>query len=81
MGVLPLEYQAGETRETLGLTGQEVFEIEGISSLSPKKLISVKTTLAGKETTFSAIARADTPEEVAYYRHGGILQYVLRQML
>jgi aconitate hydratase len=82
MGVLPLEYQAGETRESLGLTGHEVFEIEGISSLSPKKLISIKAKLAGgKETTFSAIARADTPEEVAYYRHGGILQYVLRQML
>src|ERR1700724_1899226 len=81
MGVLPLEYQAGQTRESLGLTGHEVFEIEGISSLSPKKLISVKATLAGKETTFSAIARADTPEEVSYYRHGGILQYVLRQML
>ena len=82
MGVLPLEYQAGETRESLGLTGHEVFEIEGISSLSPKTLISVKVKLAGgKEKTFSAIARADTPEEVAYYRHGGILQYVLRQML
>jgi aconitate hydratase len=82
MGVLPLEYQVGETRESLGLTGHEAFEIEGISSLSPKKLISVKAKLAGrKEKTFSAIARADTPEEVAYYRHGGILQYVLRQML
>jgi len=82
MGVLPLEYQAGETRESLGLTGHEVFEIEGISSLSPKKLISVKAKLAGgKDKTFSGIARADTPEEVAYYRHGGILQYVLRQML
>jgi aconitate hydratase len=82
MGVLPLEYQAGQTRESLGLTGHEAFEIEGVSSLSPKKLISVKAKLAGgKEKTFSAIARADTPEEVAYYRHGGILQYVLRQML
>jgi aconitate hydratase len=82
MGVLPLEYQVGETRESLGLTGHEAFEIEGISSLSPKKLISVKAKLAGgKEKMFSAIARADTPEEVAYYRHGGILQYVLRQML
>jgi aconitate hydratase len=82
MGVLPLEYQGGQTRESLGLTGHEEFEIEGISSLSPKKLISVKAKLAGgKDKTFSAIARADTPEEVAYYRHGGILQYVLRQML
>jgi aconitate hydratase len=82
MGVLPLEYQAGQTRESVGLTGHEVFEIEGISSLSPKKPISVKAKLAGgKYKSFSAIARADTPEEVAYYRHGGILQYVLRQML
>ena len=82
MGVLPLEYPAGTTRESLGLTGHEPFEIEGVSSLSPKKLISVKAKLAGgNEKTFSAIARADTPEEVAYYRHGGILQYVLRQML
>jgi aconitate hydratase len=82
MGVLPLEYQAGENRESLGLTGHEVFEIEGISSLAPKKQITVKaTSLDGNVKTFTAIARADTPEEVAYYRHGGILQYVLRQML
>jgi aconitate hydratase len=82
MGVLPLEFQPGETRESVGLTGHEVFEIEGIASLAPKKLISVKAKLAGgSEKQFSAIARADTPEEVVYYRHGGILQYVLRQML
>jgi len=82
MGVLPLEYQPGENRETLGLTGYEVVDIEGIASLSPKKIITVKTKLAdGKEKSFSTIARVDTPEEVVYYRHGGILQYVLRQML
>ncbi len=82
MGVLPLEFQPGQNRESLGLTGHEVFEIEGISSLTPKKLITVKAKLAGgEEKAFSAIARADTPEEVVYYRHGGILQYVLRQML
>jgi aconitate hydratase len=82
MGVLPLEFQRGETRESLGLTGHEVFEFEGISSLTPKKRITVKARLAGGEgKTFFAIARADTPEEVVYYRHGGILQYVLRQML
>jgi aconitate hydratase A / 2-methylisocitrate dehydratase len=82
MGVLPLEFQPGQNRESLGLTGHEVFEIEGISSLTPKKLITVKAKLAGgEEKTFSAIARADTPEEVVYYRHGGILQYVLRQTL
>ena len=82
MGVLPLEFKAGENRETLGLTGQEVFEIEGVASLSPKKAISVRSQSGdGSTKTFSAIARVDTPEEVAYYHHGGILQYVLRQML
>jgi len=82
VGVLPLEFKPGETRESLGLTGHEVFEIEGIASLSPKKSLTVKAKSAdGKEKTFSAIARADTPEEVSYYHHGGILQYVLRQLL
>ena len=82
MGVLPLEFKAGENRESLGLTGHEVFDIEGISSLAPSKPITVRAKIAGgREKQFSAIARADTPEEVVYYRHGGILQYVLRQML
>ncbi|MGC2463901.1 MAG: aconitate hydratase AcnA, partial [Candidatus Acidiferrum sp.] len=82
MGVLPLEFKAGENRETLGLTGQEVFEIEGVASLSPKKAITVHAKADGGSTkTFSAMARVDTPEEVSYYHHGGILQYVLRQML
>ena len=82
MGVLPLEYKAGENRETLGLTGHEVFEIEGVASLSPKKAISVRAVSAdGSAKNFTAIARVDTPEEVSYYHHGGILQYVLRQML
>ena len=82
MGVLPLEFKPGENRETLGLTGHEVFETEGVSALSPKKQITVRAKSPdGKEKTFTAIARADTPEEVAYYHHGGILQYVLRQML
>jgi aconitate hydratase len=82
MGVLPLEFKPGENRETLGLTGQEVFEIEGVASLSPKKAISVRAQSGdGSTKTFSVIARVDTPEEVSYYHHGGILQYVLRQML
>jgi aconitate hydratase len=82
MGVLPLEFKAGENRETLGLTGQEVFEIEGVASLSPKKTITVRTKSGdGSTKTFTAMARVDTPEEVSYYHHGGILQYVLRQML
>jgi aconitate hydratase len=82
MGVLPLEYKAGENRETLGLTGHEVFEIEGVASLSPKKAINVRAVSDnGSAKAFTAIARVDTPEEVSYYHHGGILQYVLRQML
>ncbi len=82
MGVLPLEFQPGETRETLGLTGSEQYEIEGVAALEPRKVMRVRARDAsGKEKNFSAVARADTPEEVAYYRHGGILRYVLRQML
>jgi aconitate hydratase len=82
MGVLPLEFKSGENRESLGLTGHEIFEIEGVASLAPKKTITVHAKSGdGKIKTFAVIARADTPEEVTYYRHGGILQYVLRQML
>jgi aconitate hydratase len=82
MGVIPLEFQNGDTRESLGLTGHEVFDIEGIASLAPGKSISVRAKSDdGKTKQFSVIARVDTPEEVSYYHHGGILQYVLRQML
>jgi aconitate hydratase len=82
MGVLPLEFKAGENRESLGLTGHEVFEIEGVSSLAPRERVTVRAkSTDGKEKTFTAVVRVDTPEEVLYYRHGGILQYVLRQML
>jgi len=82
MGVLPLEFKAGENRETLSLSGHEIFGIEGVSSLTPKKSITVHAKSGdGRTKTFSVIARADTPEEVSYYHHGGILQYVLRQML
>jgi len=82
MGVMPLEFKPRETRESLGLTGHEVFEVEGIAALAPRKEITVRAKSDdGKSKTFSVIARADTPEEVSYYRHGGILQYVLRQML
>src|SRR6184192_1731572 len=82
MGVLPLEFKPGENRGSLGLTGQEIFITEGVISLSPKKPITVHAkSQDGKVKAFTAIARVDTPEEVLYYRHGGILQYVLRQML
>ena len=82
MGVLPLEFKTGETRESLGLTGHEVFSIDGVSALTPRKQVTVRTKSAdGTEKSFTATVRVDTPEEVAYYKHGGILQYVLRQML
>jgi aconitate hydratase len=83
MGVLPLEFLSGETPKTLGLTGHEIFEIEGLASnFEPRKKMKVRARDAsGKEKHFTAIARIDTPFEVAYYQHGGILQYVLRQML
>src|SRR5499427_1041050 len=82
MGILPLEFKAGENRETLGLTGLETFEITGVTSLSPRIAIQVAAKSPdGKEKNFTAIARVDTPEEVSYYQHGGILTYVLRQMI
>ncbi len=81
MGVLPLEFIAGQTRESLGLTGREEFSIEGISTLKARARFKVHARGADGEKTFEAIARVDTPEEVAYYQNGGILPYVLRQML
>ncbi len=83
MGVLPLEFLPGETPKTLGLTGLEIFEIEGLAgNFEPRKKMKLRARDAsGKEKHFTAIARIDTPFEVAYYQHGGILQYVLRQML
>jgi aconitate hydratase len=82
MGVLPLEFKPGENRESLGLTGLEVFDVEGVTSLTPRKQVTVKAKAPdGSAKTITALARVDTPEEVSYYQHGGILQYVLRQML
>jgi aconitate hydratase len=82
MGILPLEFKAGENRETLGLTGKETFEITGVTALSPRIDIHVAAMSGdGNAKKFSVIARVDTPEEVAYYQNGGILTYVLRQMI
>ncbi len=82
MGVLPLEFKKGETRQTLALTGFETYEIEGLGGLAPRKALQVRARGEdGKETAFQVTARVDTPEEMSYYRHGGILQYVLRQMM
>jgi aconitate hydratase len=82
MGVLPLQYRAGDTAQSLGITGLEEFTIEGVSKLAPGMAVEVRAhDKQGMQTVFQTVARADTPEEVNYYRHGGILPYVLRQML
>jgi aconitate hydratase len=83
MGVLPLEYLDGADRSTYGLTGEEIFDITGIETkLEPKIRVHVKATdpHTGKSLRFDALVRIDTPNEAEYYRHGGILQYVLRQL-
>ncbi|HTJ82763.1 MAG TPA: aconitate hydratase AcnA, partial [Polyangiaceae bacterium] len=82
MGVLPLEFAAGQDAQTLGLDGTEIFSITGVASgLSPKKQLEVVAKAAtGKETKFSVTCRIDTPNEVDYFVHGGILVYMLRQL-
>jgi aconitate hydratase len=85
MGILPLQFLPGENAESLKLTGEEVFEITGIRDLvenfAPARKIKVKATAGGKTTEFTAMVRIDTPQEAQYYANGGILQYVLRQLL
>lgn len=84
MGVLPLQYPAGESAESLGLTGEEAFSISGASALNvgvTPKTVSVRATREGAEPIeFEAIVRIDTPGEADYFRAGGILQYVLRSL-
>jgi aconitate hydratase len=82
MGVLPLQFEEGQGADTLGLTGDEVLDIGGIrESLTPGKSLEVVATANGKKKTFKVKLRIDTPNEVDYYQHGGILQFVLRQLL
>ena len=84
MGVIPLQFPAGESHESLGLTGHEVFDIEGIEELNngttPKTVHVTATKEDGSTVEFDAVVRIDTPGEADYYRNGGILQYVLRNM-
>ena len=82
MGVLPLQFQQGQSLESLGLTGRERFDISGVAEgLSPGKELSVRATADdGEETSFTVTARLETPVEVEYYQHGGILPFVLRQL-
>jgi aconitate hydratase len=83
MGVLPLEFTNGDTRQSLGLTGFETFDIVGLdNSLKPRATLTVKATgRDGKAKEFKVLARIDTPEEMNYYKNGGILPYVLRQLV
>jgi aconitate hydratase len=81
MGVLPLQFDAGQDAQSLGLTGRETFDIRGIAEgLAPGKRLEVTARGEGGEKRFTVTARVDTPNEVDYYRHGGILHYVLRQL-
>jgi aconitate hydratase len=82
MGVLPLTFAEGEGWETLGLTGEETFSIRGISDITPRKVLEVTAVKPdGTEVTFKAAARLNSEIEVAYFRHGGILPYVLRKFM
>jgi len=81
MGVLPLQFADGETADTLGLDGTESFDVAVEDSLTPRQRVGVTATRPdGSRVEFTVVARVDTPIEVEYLRHGGILHYVLRQM-
>ncbi len=80
MGVLPLNFKEGESPETLGLDGTETYEVSGLGDGTVKTVAVTATRNDGNEVKFEARVRLDTPKEVEYYRHGGILHYVLRQM-
>ncbi len=80
MGVLPLNFMPGENVESLGLTGKETYTIEELGDGSKKTVEVTATAEDGSTKTFKARVRIDTPKEVEYYRHGGILHYVLRQL-
>src|SRR5690625_2950612 len=87
MGILPLEFMEGEDKRSLGLTGREAFSIEGVEERIEEGLTSGRTVQVravgedGSVTEFEAVIRIDTPQEILYYKHGGILQYVLRELL
>jgi len=80
MGVVPLQYQEGQTAESLGLTGREKFTIDlpAVKDMKPRQLVTVK---AGSSVTFQAVARFDTELELAYFKNGGILHYMIRKVL
>jgi aconitate hydratase len=82
MGILPLQFTDGANRESLGLTGKETYAVEGVAAgISPRMRVTVRVSGEGGERAFPALARIDTPAEVHYFRHGGILPYVLRRLI
>ena len=82
MGVLPLQYQKGQNRSSLGLTGMGTFEIQIDDNLQPMQEVKVRVTnREGDPVEFTAVCRIDTPVEIEYYRNGGILHTVLRSLL
>jgi aconitate hydratase len=87
MGILPLQFKPGNNVATLGLSGEEIYDLQGLperltAGLAGSREITVRARRAdGTETVFQALVRIDTPQEIRYYQHGGILQYVLRQLL
>jgi aconitate hydratase len=82
MGILPLQFDEGAGAGSLGLTGREQFDIEGIPDLTPGAMLDVRATADdGTPIEFTAKARIDTTVELEYYRHGGVLNFVLRKFL
>jgi aconitate hydratase len=85
MGVLPLQYPAGESADALGLDGTETYSISGVTALNdgrtPSTVLVQAVKADGSVVAFDAVVRIDTPGEADYYRNGGILQYVLRSLV
>jgi aconitate hydratase len=86
MGVLPLQFRTGVSVMSLGLTGEEVYAIDGLADaiacgFANGREVTVRAKGPDGEKTFGAVVRIDTPQEVLYYQHGGILQFVLRELL
>jgi aconitate hydratase len=81
MGILPLQFAAGENAQSLGLTGEEVFEVSAISDLVRKFAAGKQVKVHAGQKEFHALVRIDTPQEAQYYANGGILQFVLRQLI
>jgi aconitate hydratase len=86
MGILPLQFEPGQNAESLNLKGEEIFDVIGLKEMldakfaNGKKLVVVAENQTGTTIEFPVTVRIDTPQEILYYQHGGILQYVLRQL-